>query len=105
MGPALSRVRAKTSASVWAPLTEESMFRGALFHHMRGKLGALLSALGVGFIFAIIHPQGILLVPPLMALGLVFSLIREWRGSLIGPMFAHALHNAVLVTVLIVAMG
>lgn len=92
-------------ASVWAPLTEESMFRGALFHHLRGKLGALVSGLCVGFIFAIIHPQGILLVPPLMALGLVFALMREWRGSLIAPMIAHGLHNAILITVLLVAMG
>ena len=92
-------------ASVWAPIVEESVFRGALFHHLRGRLGALASAAIVGFLFAIIHPQGILLVPPLMALGFVFCMIREWRGSLIGSMAAHALHNAVLITVLIVAMS
>lgn len=91
-------------ASVWAPIVEESVFRGALFHHLRGRMRALASALAVGLIFAIIHPQGVLLVPPLMALGFVFSMIREWRGSLIGPMAAHAVHNAVLVTVLLVAM-
>ncbi len=91
-------------ASVWAPIVEESVFRGALFHHLRGRMRALASAAMVGFVFAIIHPQGVLLVPPLMALGIVFSMIREWRGSLIGPMAAHAVHNAVLVTVLLVAM-
>lgn len=92
-------------ASVWAPLVEESMFRGALFHHLRGSMRALFAALLSGFIFAIIHPQGIVLVPPLMCLGFNFAMIREWRGSIIGPMFAHAMHNAVLVTVLIIAMG
>ncbi len=92
-------------ASVWAPLTEESMFRGALFHHLRGTFGAVFSALLVGFIFAVIHPQGILLVPPLMALGFNFAMMREWRGSLIAPMFAHGVHNAILVTALIVAMS
>lgn len=91
-------------ASVWAPIVEESMFRGALFHHLRGRFGAVAAAAMVGFIFAIIHPQGILLVPPLMALGFVFCLIREWRGSLIGSMTAHAVHNAILMTVLITAM-
>ncbi len=91
-------------ASVWAPIVEESVFRGAFFHHLRGRMRALTSAVMVGFVFAIIHPQGVLLVPPLMALGFVFSMIREWRGSLIGPMAAHAVHNAVLVTVLLVAM-
>lgn len=92
-------------ASVWAPLTEESMFRGALFHHLRGGMGALGAAALSGFIFAIIHPQGILLVPPLMCLGFNFAMMREWRGSLIGPMVAHGLHNAALVTVLIIAMS
>lgn len=91
--------------SVWAPLTEESMFRGALLHHLRGARSAIAGALLVGFIFAIIHPQGIALVPPLMALGFNFSMIRQWRGSIIGAMAAHAVHNAVLMTMLIVAMS
>jgi len=92
-------------ASVWAPIVEESVFRGAFFHHLRGRLGPAASATVVGFVFAIIHPQGILLVPPLMALGFVFSMIREWRGSIIGPMAAHAVHNAILVTVLLTALS
>jgi len=92
-------------ASVWAPITEESMFRGAFLHHLRGRWGAVSSAAIVGFVFAIIHPQGILLVPPLMALGFNFAMIRQWRGSIIGSMTAHALHNAILMTVLILAMS
>jgi membrane protease YdiL (CAAX protease family) len=31
-------------------------------------------------------------------MGAVFCWIREWRGSLIGPMTAHALNNTVVVT-------
>src|SRR6185503_16812034 len=31
-------------ACIVAPILEESMFRGALFHHLRGKLGFILSA-------------------------------------------------------------
>ncbi len=92
-------------ACVWAPITEESVFRGALFHHLRGRMGGVMSGLLVGFIFGIIHPQGFLLVPPLMALGFVFSMIREWRGSIIASMTAHALHNGTLVTLLIIAMS
>ncbi len=92
-------------ASVWAPLFEETFFRGALFHHMRGKLGVVASALLVAFIFASIHPQGIALIPGLMGLAVVFALIREWRGSIIGPMVAHSMHNATLVTVMLLALG
>ena len=85
-------------AAGFAPFFEEAMFRGALFRSVRRKLGPIFSALIVAFIFAIIHPQGILLVPALGALGFGFALLREWRGSLIAPMVAHAVHNGILVT-------
>ena len=92
-------------AAVWAPLVEESIFRGALYHHLRGRLRPLSSGLLVGFVFAVIHPQGIAAVPALMALAVVFSLMREWRGSLIAPITAHALHNGTLVTAMLVALS
>jgi membrane protease YdiL (CAAX protease family) len=59
----------------------------------------------VGLVFAVIHPQGIALVPPLMTLGAVFAMIREWRGSLIGPVAAHAIHNGFLMTMLAVLLS
>jgi membrane protease YdiL (CAAX protease family) len=89
-------------ATVWAPVVEETMFRGAFYSHLRRVTNPIVAALVVGFVFAIIHPQGIGLVPPLMTLGAVFALIREWRGSLIGSMTAHALHNGFLVTMMAV---
>jgi len=92
-------------AAVWAPVVEESIFRGALYHHLRGRLGVLLSALGVAFLFAIIHPQGIIAVPALMSLAVTFALLREWRGSLVAPITAHALHNGALMTGLILALS
>lgn len=92
-------------AAVWAPLVEETMFRGALYHHFRGRLGPILSGVAVAFVFAIIHPQGIIAVPALMSLAIVFALIREWRGSLIGPIVAHSVHNGALVTILVVGLS
>ena len=85
-------------AAGFAPFFEEALFRGALLRGVRRKLGPLVSALIVAFVFAIIHPQGILLVPALGALGFGFAMLREWRGSLIAPMVAHAVHNGTLVT-------
>lgn len=84
-------------AAIGAPLMEETMFRGAMYRGLRRYSGIIVSGLVMGFIFAIVHPQGLIAIPPLMLLGLGFGLIREWRDSLIGPMFAHGLHNGALV--------
>lgn len=92
-------------AVLWAPIVEETMFRGAFFHNLRRWLGPILSAAIVAFFFAAIHPQGIATIPALMALAISFALIREWRGSLIGPMTAHALHNGVLITINVLLLG
>ena len=91
------------TASVWAPLVEESVFRGVFFAHLRRRWGFWWSALVVAFVFAAIHPQSLVGLPPIMALSIVFSLVREWRGSLVGPMVAHGLHNGV-VTVFVLMM-
>lgn len=88
--------------SLWAPLVEETFFRGAYLHHLRsnGK-GPILSALITGFVFAALHPTGLLTIPPLMALGFSFAMLRQWRGSIIANATAHSLHNTlVLGTVL-----
>lgn len=92
-------------ACVWAPIVEETMFRGAFYRYLRAWARPVGAALVQGFFFAIIHPQGILGVPALMSLGFNFALIREWRGSLIGPMTAHALNNGFVFTMLLFAIG
>ncbi|MCA9310767.1 MAG: CPBP family intramembrane metalloprotease [Phycisphaerales bacterium] len=86
-------------ASVWAPVTEELIFRGAMYTHMRQRCSAIVSALVVAFLFAAIHPQGYALVPALMSLAIVFALMREFRGSIIPCMVAHAIQNTALITV------
>jgi membrane protease YdiL (CAAX protease family) len=98
--------------SVVAPLVEETMFRGVLYRHLReasGRLGrlfsVLLSATIVSFVFAVIHPQGFVAVPALMALAYAFSLAREWRGTLLPAMIAHGINNGAVFTLLILAMG
>lgn len=85
-------------ASVWAPLMEETMFRGALYNHLRGRWNWIVSPLIVGLLFALVHPQGWTTIPALGAIGAVLAIVREWRGSLIGPMTAHALNNATVIT-------
>jgi membrane protease YdiL (CAAX protease family) len=99
-------------ACVAAPLIEETIFRGVLYRHLRGASGrlgtawsALLSAALTSFLFAALHPQGLLFVPVLMALALAFTLAREWRGTLIPGIVAHALTNGVTLTLIIVVLG
>jgi membrane protease YdiL (CAAX protease family) len=99
-------------ASVVAPIVEETMFRGVLYRHLRestsraGRPASVgLSALAVSFVFAVIHPQGWFGVPPLMGLAFVFCLAREWRGTLIAPMVAHAIQNTIITVLVILAAG
>lgn len=85
-------------ACVWAPVCEETFFRGAMYAHCRRWMHPLISALLVGFVFAAIHPQGWSTVPALMGLAVSFALIREWRGSIIASATAHAIQNGFVMT-------
>lgn len=91
-------------ASGFAPFFEETMFRGSLYGAMRKRLPIGLAASIMAFIFAAIHPQGFLAIPVLMSLAIGFALLREWRGSLIAPMTAHAIHNGFLIGIVILAL-
>ena len=57
------------------------------------------------FIFAVVHPQGYVAVPVLMAIAFGLTIAREWRGSLIPSMIAHGIHNGLVMLVLILAIG
>jgi membrane protease YdiL (CAAX protease family) len=88
-----------------APVVEETMFRGVLYRHLRQATrqwpflsSFFVSALIVSFVFAVIHPQGFLLVPPLMALAFGFTIMRQWRNSLVSCMVAHGINNALVLT-------
>jgi membrane protease YdiL (CAAX protease family) len=94
-------------ACLIAPLVEETMFRGVLYRQLRDAteraghgFSVLVSALAVSFVFAAIHPQGLVALPPLMTLAFVFALVREWRGTLLPSMVAHGLNNLVVMTLL-----
>lgn len=87
------------AAVVWAPLVEESVFRSAFHRHLRqhrGFGGFALASLVSGFVFAAIHPQGWVAIPTLMCIAFVLTYLREWRGSIIPSMVAHALHNGTI---------
>ncbi len=98
-------------ACVLAPLVEETMFRGVLYRHLRNATASLgrpgsffVSAVVVSFIFAVIHPQGFLAVPALMALAFGLTILREWRGSLLPSMMVHGIHNGLTTFLLVQAL-
>lgn len=99
-------------AAIAAPIVEETMFRGVLYRHLRDGLSQLglaasiiLATLINSFVFALIHPQGWVAIPALMSLAIAFSLMREWRGSIIPPMVMHGISNFLVMSLLILALS
>jgi uncharacterized protein len=83
-----------------APVAEEFFFRGFFYRALRSRYTVLVAALIDGLVFGIIHwdlstLDGLLIVPPLGALGLTFCLIYERTGSLYPVIALHALNNAI----------
>lgn len=92
-------------ASVWAPIVEEAIFRGCLYRHLRSRLGVFAAALLSALTFGFMHGYSAILLGPVICLGFVFALMREWRGSLIASMTAHCMHNATLLAIAILALS
>jgi membrane protease YdiL (CAAX protease family) len=111
-GSALDRLLVIVDACILAPIVEETMFRGVLYRHLRELShrwawfwSVIFSGTIVSFLFAVIHPQGLVAVPVLMALAYGFTIAREWRGTLIPSMVGHALNNGLVVLFVILLMG
>lgn len=89
-----------TLATIWAPLCEELVFRGAMLRHLRARLVLPLAAVLSAVVFGLMHGYMALQLIPVTILGFNFALLRAWRGSLVGPIAAHALNNAVVLGLL-----
>jgi membrane protease YdiL (CAAX protease family) len=76
---------------VWTPILEETFYRGVLYRHLRDHLHWLPTVAISSVVFALMH--SIPRMPTALASGLVYALLREWRGSLIAPMAAHSSWN------------
>lgn len=104
-GSALQLALIFVLATVWAPLVEESIFRGALYRHLRGRVGVWLAVPLSGLCFGIMHGYSGVLLIPVITIGVCFALIREWRGSLIPTVVAHSLHNATILGIVMLIFG
>jgi membrane protease YdiL (CAAX protease family) len=74
------------------PIVEETLYRGALYRHLRDRLRWLPAVIVSSAVFALMHSAPAR--PVVYVLGLALALLREWRGSLIAPVAAHAAWNA-----------
>jgi membrane protease YdiL (CAAX protease family) len=88
-------------ACIFAPITEEAMFRGLLLGNLRQHWRWLPAAALTSLIFAVIHPQGLVGIPVLGAIALLLAGLREQRDSLIASIAAHSLNNFLTVTLIV----
>lgn len=90
----LGVVVAAITAVLVAPLAEELLFRGLIYRLARRTWGAWPAAVVSSLLFGLIHGEPWFLFG-LVALGLILAALYETTGSLLAPVIAHALHNAV----------
>jgi membrane protease YdiL (CAAX protease family) len=82
-----------------APVAEEFFFRGFFYRALRSRYSVLVAALIDGLVFGVIHypgdgADGLLILPPLVALGVMFCLVLEKTRSLYPVIALHAFNNA-----------
>ncbi len=78
------------------PIFEEFIFRGLLFRGFRRSLGLTASIISSATLFAIVHPPASVI--PVFGLGIVTALVYERTQLLIGTMVAHAVYNALIIS-------
>jgi membrane protease YdiL (CAAX protease family) len=93
-----------------APVAEEFFFRGFFYRALRSRYSVLGAALIDGLLFGAIHwdfstADGLLIIPPLAALGFMFCLVYERTGSLYPVIALHALNNAIAFAVTVEEPG
>ncbi|MFO1051007.1 MAG: type II CAAX endopeptidase family protein [Planctomycetota bacterium] len=92
------------SLGVVGPLFEEVVFRGLLQGGLRRLLGPGVALWGTALAFGAIHmPDGSYLLLPITLLGLLFGWLRERTGGLRASFLAHALHNSIMLAIVIAA--
>lgn len=85
----------------FAPLMEETFFRGFVFGGLRNRWGAIAAAGASGLLFAVAHignPGTIYLIPPVALIGALFAWGYVVSGSLLASVLAHFLFNLVAFT-------
>ncbi|MDH5657352.1 MAG: CPBP family intramembrane metalloprotease [Spirochaetia bacterium] len=80
-------------AVIVAPVTEEIIFRSFFYGFLRSYMRIHMAVIFNGFIFAVLHPQGMAAGLYLMVVGGGLAVLREFRQGLIAPITTHMLIN------------
>lgn len=96
----LGLIAAGTMVIVIAPFVEELFFRGFFYRALRTRHSIAIAALVDGVIFGLIHfsfegADGLLILPPLVFLGVIFCLVYERTKSLWAVIGMHAFNNTI----------
>jgi membrane protease YdiL (CAAX protease family) len=82
-----------------APFAEEFFFRGFFYGALRTRFSIATAAIIDGLVFGLIHfegsTDGLLIVPPLAMLGVVFCLVYEQTRSLYPVIALHSINNSI----------
>jgi membrane protease YdiL (CAAX protease family) len=82
-----------------APFAEEFFFRGFFYGALRTKFSVGVAAIIDGLLFGLIHfeggSDGLLIVPPLAMLGVMFCLVYEQTRSLYPVVALHSINNSI----------
>lgn len=94
------------AATVLAPLGEELLFRGYVFHGIKQDLGVIAGLVASAALFSAVHIFGVTqgapaLLVPLFFGGLLLAWAVQWTGSLVPSIIAHAMNNGLAMSVLI----
>ncbi|HNO78224.1 MAG TPA: CPBP family intramembrane metalloprotease [Phycisphaerae bacterium] len=82
-------------AAVITPFAEEFFFRGILQTLMTKLIASRwMAIIAAGVLFGFAHSDQPQVVPAITAFGIILGVIYERRGSLTGPIIAHAIFNA-----------
>jgi uncharacterized protein len=82
-----------------APFAEEFFFRGFFYGALRTRFSVAVAAIIDGLVFGLIHfeggTDGLLIVPPLAVLGVIFCLVYEKTRSLYPVVALHSINNSI----------
>ena len=96
-------VLTSASAVIFAPLGEETLFRGFVFQGLRTRFAFWPAAILDGILFGLIHIPFWLLIPSLAVVGTGLAFIYNRRHSLLASMTAHATFNLIGVVFIVLS--
>ena len=90
-------------ATLFAPVTEELLFRGWIFTSLRGTVGVRVAILVSAALFALAHWESThLYALAVFPVGLALGYVRQRAGSVAASITLHSLYNGVAAVLLFV---